>query len=141
MRTVIAPLALEVEEQIDALGPALGEIAQRYIRRLRLEPSLGGLVKRGPLAALPARRVYFDREDCPEDLLRSRRVASRRGDQDPSAGPRYRIVYLAREAPTTGVRLIVILAIAKGHVQPPDRDAYQLAEAQVRRLRIERRDR
>jgi hypothetical protein len=141
VRTVIAPLAPEVEAQIDALGGTLGGIARRYIRRLALEPLLGSPVNRGRLASTRARRIRFDRDDRPEDLLRSRRVASRRGDQDLCEGPQYRIVYLAREAPGAGVRLIVILAVGKGHARPPDRDAYQLAETHVHRLRIERSDR
>lgn len=142
MRTVIAPLAPEVKAQIRALAPAVdSDIARRFIRRLRLEPLLGSRVIRGALAHWEARRIYFDHDSNPEDLLRSRRVATRCGNDDLAEGPRYRIVYQAREAPASEIRLIIVLAVRLGHAQPPSRCAYDLAEDHLRRLVIERSER
>lgn len=141
MRTVIAPLTDEVTAQICALEPELAEIARRFIRRLRLEPLLGPRLARGALAYWEARRIYFDRDSVPGDLLRSRRVSARRGNEDLAEGPRYRIIYQAREAPACGIRLIVVLAVGLGHVQPPRRSAYDLAEAHLHRLMTGRSER
>ena len=63
MRTVIAPLGDEVEADLAALERRLENIARRYVRRLALEPYLGGRVPRGVLAETGARRVYFDADD------------------------------------------------------------------------------
>jgi hypothetical protein len=132
VRTVIAPLLAEVEAELAALDARLQDVARRYIRRLALEPFLGPVVPRGPLAALGARRVYFDRDSQPDDLFRSRRLPARRGDQDLSEGPRWRIVYWIGEAECAQTRIVVILAVGLGHADPPNPDAYQLA---ARRLR------
>jgi hypothetical protein len=127
VRTVIAPLPREVDAQIDALDRRLADIARRYIRRLALEPQLGAPVCRGPLTAFDVRRVYFDTCSVPSDLLRSRAPGARRGNQDLAAGPRWRIVYWAEEAPRAGVRLIVILAVGEAHPRPPQPSVYELA--------------
>ncbi len=137
MRTVIAPLMPEVESELAALDARLQDVARRYIRRLALEPLLGSVVPRGPLATVGARRIYFDRDNRPEDLFRARQPPARRGDQDPSAGPRWRIVYWVGEAGRTQTRIIVILAVGRGHAKPPNADAYELA---TRRLRAIARD-
>jgi hypothetical protein len=134
VRTVIAPLLPKVESELAALDVRLEDIARRYIRRLALEPLLGSLVTRGPLATMGARRIYFDRDDRPDDLFRSRRTAARRGDQDPAAGPRWRIVYWIGEATRSQIRIVVILAVGRGHADPPHPNAYQLAAQRLRAL-------
>lgn len=139
MRTIVAPLAADVRAELDALSRRLRPIAQRYIQRLRLEPYLGAPAGRGLLADHRCRRVYFDASSKPDDLFGASAVRARRGNQDPSDGPKWRIVYSVREAPSAGVRLIVILAIGDGHPAPGRRSAYELAEARLRNL--ERRSR
>jgi hypothetical protein len=104
---------------------------------LALEPLLGSVVPRGPLATVGARRIYFDRDNRPDDLFRARQPPARRGDQDPSAGPRWRIVYWVGEAKRTHTRIIVILAVGRGHAKPPHENAYEVA---TRRLRAIARD-
>ena len=54
VRTMIAPLFAEVEQQLDALDRKRAEIARRYIRRLALEPYLGVPVERGCWASTGA---------------------------------------------------------------------------------------
>jgi hypothetical protein len=71
--------------------------------------------------------VRFDRHDRPDDLFGARRPSKRRGDQDLSEGPGWRIVYWLPEAPQSQIRLVVILAVAAGHTRPPDVNAYELA--------------
>jgi hypothetical protein len=137
VRTIVAPLGCEVETQLGEMDPQLARLARRYIRRLRLEPYLGVPVARGTLAEHGCRRIYFDRDDQPDDLLGGRRSCKRHGDQDLSEGPRYRIVYWVREAPRTDMRVIRVLAVGEGHPDPPRRNAYELARQQLRRL-IER---
>lgn len=134
MRTIVAPLGTEVEEQLDALDAKRAEIARRYIRRLVLEPLLGSPVARGPLAGYSARRVYFDADSVPGDLLRCRAPAARRGDEDLAAGPRWRIVYWVQEAPAADVRLIVILAVGEAHPDPPRPTVYELAWTRITAL-------
>ena len=97
MRTLIAPLSDEVGQQLAALDPWRRELARRYIRRLALEPYLGYPLTRGWLARERCRAVRFDRDSDPDDLFGSRPTARRRGNQDLSAGPRWRIVYWMRE--------------------------------------------
>jgi hypothetical protein len=139
VRTIVAPLASKVEAEVDALSAPLRAIARRYIQRLRLEPYLGAPVERGLLAEVGARRIYFDREDRPDDLFGATRPAARRGDQDPSEGPRWRIVYWVREARHVEVRVVVILAIGEAHPEPSRSSVYERAERQARM--IERRPR
>ncbi|MGH2949263.1 MAG: hypothetical protein ACRDPC_23915 [Solirubrobacteraceae bacterium] len=133
MRTMIAPLGREVEAQLAALDRRRERIARRYVARLRLEPLLGVPVERGALASYGCRRVYFDRDSRPDDVFAAP-GASRRGDEDPSRGPKWRIVYWIREAPQTGVRLLIILAVGEGHPDPGQPTAYELAGAQLARL-------
>ena len=110
MRTVIAPLFPEVEQQLDALDRRRAEIAWRYIRRLALEPYLGVPVERGLLGQHGCRRIYFDAGDRPDDLFGGRRPPVRRGDEDLGEGPGWRVVYWIREASRTQVRVVVVLA-------------------------------
>ena len=98
MRTVIAPLHPEVQEELRALDRRRAQIARRYIRRLALEPYLGARVERGLLAEYGCRRIRFDRHDRPDDLFGARRPSKRRGDEDLSEGPGWRIVYWLPEA-------------------------------------------
>lgn len=137
MRTVIAPLGREVERELGALDGRLANVIRRYIRRLALEPYLGAPLARGVLATLPARRIYVDRDDHPERLLNPVTTKRRRGDQDLSVGPRWRIVYMVREARATDVRLVVVLAVGEAHGE--GQTVYERAEA--RALKLERRSR
>jgi hypothetical protein len=50
VRTIVAPLADEVEAQLRDLDAQAERVARRYIRRLWLEPYLGAPVERGLLA-------------------------------------------------------------------------------------------
>jgi hypothetical protein len=134
VRTVIAPLHPEVAAQVHALDRRRAEIARRYIRRLGLEPNLGAPTARGLLVEHGCRRIYFDRDDRPDDLFRARRPPARRGDEDLSEGPVWRIVYWTGEAQRTQTRLVVILAVGRGHARPPDPDAYELATRRLRAL-------
>ena len=134
MRTIVAPLGSEVEAQLTGLDAQVARVARRYIRRLWLEPYLGVPIARGLLCEHGCRRVYFDRDDHPDDVLGARAGAKRRGDEDLSAGPKFRIVYWVREAPRAQVRVIRILAVGEGHPRPPRRSAYELALEQLRRL-------
>ena len=134
MRTVIAPLHPEVQKELRALDRRRAQIARRYIRRLALEPYLGARVERGLLAEYGCRRIHFDRHDRPDDLFGARRPSKRRGDEDLSEGPGWRIVYWLPEAPRSQIRLVVILAVAAGHTRPPDLNAYELASRRLEAL-------
>ena len=134
MRTIVAPLAVDVRAELEGLPRRLRPIAQRYVKRLRLEPDLGAPAGRGLLADHRCRRVYFDASSKPDDLFGASAVRARRGDQDAGEGPKWRIVYSVREAPNAGVRLIVILAVGEGHPAPGRRSAYELAETRLRRI-------
>ena len=131
MRTIIAPLLPEVQAELDALDPKRAGIARRYLRRLALEPMLGAPVERGPLVEYQARRVRFDVNDNPDNLFGNRPAPRRRGDQDLSDGPKWRIVYWVQEAPRAGIRLVVILAIGVGHADPGHLTAYERAAARA----------
>ena len=128
MRTVIAPHARTLHAQLDALPRRLSEIAQRYIERLRLEPYLRHRLVRGPLASQECRAVYFDRHSRPEDLFGSRRPPRRRGYEDESAGPQWRIVYRLLEATRADVRVVQVLAVGRAHAEPGQEDVYAAAE-------------
>ncbi|MGB0092187.1 MAG: hypothetical protein WBP81_06600 [Solirubrobacteraceae bacterium] len=91
-----------------------------------MSPSSGGY-----LPSTDARRIYFDRDDQPDDLFGARRPPMRCGDQDVSEGPFWRIVYWTRPALRSGIRLVVVLAIGRGHARQPAESAY---EAALRRL-------
>jgi hypothetical protein len=134
VRTVIAPPAPEVREQLDALAPGLSEIARRYIARLRLEPLLGHLLGRGLLRSHECRAVYFDRDSRPDDLFGGCRPSKRRGDEDESAGPHWRIVYRLLEAPRADVRVVQVLAVGRAHVGPGSEDVYVAAARTLARL-------
>ena len=139
MRTVIAPLHLEVEAELAALDARLQDVARRYIRRLGLQPHLGYPLERGRLAEEQCRAVRFDRDNNPDDLFGGRRIASRTADEDPSSGPRWRIVYWPAETRDREVRLIVVLAVGIAHPQPGQRSAFELAARLLKTIRKERR--
>lgn len=134
MRTIVAPLDSEVEQELAVLDRRRQEIARRYIRRLALEPDLGAPLESGLMADYGCRRIYFDGDDTPDDLFGARRPAKRRGDQDLSDGPAWRIVYMVRRAPLADVRLLVVLAVGRGHCGSVQLNAYQLADAHLRAL-------
>lgn len=62
-RTLIARLGSEVERELGHLDARLARIARRYIRRLGLEPRLGGHADRGLPAEYGCRRSRFDSHD------------------------------------------------------------------------------
>jgi hypothetical protein len=134
VRTVIAPLPREAEAQLAVLDDRLAGIARRYIERLRLEPLLGHRLTRGLLATEDCRAIYFDRESQPDDLFGNRRPARRRGDQDPGAGPQWRVVYRLLEAPRTDVRVVQVLGVGRAHVEPGREDIYTAAVRLLNRL-------
>ena len=134
MRTVIAPHDAGVHAQLEALSPRLREIALRYIERLRFEPFLGHRLVRGLLASQECRAIYFDRASRPDDLFESRRPPRRRGNEDPSAGPQWRIVYRLLEAARADVRVVQVLAVGRAHVKPGEEDVYAAAERMLGRL-------
>lgn len=133
MRTVIAPLHPEVDAQLGALDAKRGAIARRYVARLALEPYLGHRLTRGVLASEECRAVYFDRSSRPDDLFGGSRPA-RRGSEDPSAGPAYRVVYRLLEARRTGVRVVQVLGVGRAHVIPGETDIYTAAAQLLERL-------
>jgi hypothetical protein len=134
VQTVIAPYEPEVRQQLEALPPRLREIAHRYIARLRLEPLLGHRLGRGLLRSHECRAVYFDRKSRPDDLFGSRKPPRRRGDEDESEGPRWRVVYRLLEAPRADVRVVQVLAVGRAHVEPGQEDVYVAATRMLNRL-------
>ncbi len=138
MRTIIAPLHPKVQQELRVLDRRRAEIARRYIRRLALEPYLGYPLQRGRLASERCRAVRFDRGDDPDDLFGARPRATRSGDQDPSCGPRWRIVYWVRETPDRRLRVIVVLAVGVAHPNPGARSAFDLATSILQTLIKER---
>jgi hypothetical protein len=134
VRTVIAPHEPELHEQLEALPAKLREIAHRYIERLRFEPLLGHRLGRGLLRSHECRAVYFDRDSRPNDLFGSHRPPRRRGDEDESDGPRWRIVYRLLEAARADVRVVQVLAVGRAHVEPGQEDVYAAAERMLGRL-------
>jgi hypothetical protein len=139
VRTVIAPLPLEVEAQLDALDRRLAEIARRFIRRLALEPQLGHPLTRGYLASRDVRAVYFNRASVPDDLFGRRRPKRRKGNEDLAAGPRWRVVYRAAETRDGELRVIVVLGVGCAHPEPGGESIYVAAERLLRRLWKEKR--
>jgi hypothetical protein len=133
VRTVIAPLLPEVEAELLALDARLQQIARGYVRRLALEPYLGPTARRGALATMGVRRIYFGRGDQPGQLLGRLKSGARPGHADPASGPQWRIVYLVREATRSDVRLIVNLAIGEAHSSQPD--VYERATRRALKIR------
>jgi hypothetical protein len=133
VRTVIAPLHEEVEVQLRALDSKRAAVARRYVARLALEPYLGHRLTRGVLASEECRAVYFDRNSRPDDMFGASR-AGRRGGEDPSAGPAYRVVYRLLEARRTGVRVVQVLGIGRAHVGTGEEDVYTAAARLLERL-------
>jgi hypothetical protein len=141
MRTLVAPLAPEVQSQLEGLDDQLRAVAEGYLARLRLEPYLGRLVPRGLLGSYDVRAVLFGRDDRPDQMVGDHRGRLRVAGEDASLGPRWRIVYRVREAPNAGVRVVQVLAVGVGHVDPKEhaagqrtayRDAERVLEAQIK---------
>jgi hypothetical protein len=132
MRTVVAPLEAEVEQQLAGLDASLRRVAEGCIARLRLEPFQGHLLRRGLLGSYAVRAVYFDRDSRPQELLGEHRGPLRLAGEDASKGPRYRVVYRVAEAPTSGVRVVRVLAVGEGHPSPGSDGAYRDAERLLR---------
>ena len=139
MRTLIAPLSDDVGQQLAALDPCRRELARRYIRRLALDPYLGYPLGHGRLATERCRALRFDRDSDPNDLFGSRPTARRRGNQDLSVGPRWRIVYWMRETSDRQARLIVVLAVGIAHPKPGGRSVFKDAEDHLTSIRKEPR--
>ena len=133
MRTVIAALHDEVEAQLEALDAKRAGIARRYVARLALEPYLGHRLTRGVLTSEECRAVYFDRNSRPDDVFGESRTC-RRGSEDPSTGPAYRVVYRLFEARRTGVRVVQVLGVGRAHVAPGEQDIYTVATRLLERL-------
>jgi len=125
MRTVVAPLAPEIDAQLAGLDASLRKVAEGYIARLRMEPFLGHRLDRGLLGWAEARAVYFDRDSRPGELVGEHRGRLRVAGEDPSEGPRYRVVYRLLEAPLAAVRLVQVLGVGVGHSEPGGGDAYR----------------
>jgi hypothetical protein len=134
VRTVIAPLDAEVSAQLQAPDDRLRDVCGRYLRRLALEPLLGHPLDRGELASRRARAIYVDHGDHPEELLTGRSQGTRRGDQDPSEGPRWRIVYVVRETRDRRLRMIVVLGVGLAHPDSGHESIYTTAARTARRL-------
>jgi hypothetical protein len=133
VRTVIAALHEEVEAQFEALDAKRAGIARRYVARLAIEPFLGHRLTRGVLASEECRAVYFDRNSRPDDIFGESR-ASRRGSEDRSTGPAYRVVYRLLEARRSGVRVVQVLGAGRAHVAPGEQDIYTVAARLLERL-------
>lgn len=138
VRTVIAPLHPVIEGQLRALDARRAAVARRYVARLAIEPYLGHLLDRGLLGSEQCRAVYFDRDSRPNDLFGAGRQ-TRRGNDDLSAGPAYRVVYRLLEARRTGVRVVQVLGVGRGHAAPGQEDVYtaaaELLQALNRRMK------
>ena len=115
MRTVIAPLSPEVEAELAALDARLQRRGATIHPPTRVQPHLGYRLRRGHLAEEQCRAVRFDRDNNPDDLFGGRRIASRTADEDPSSGPRWRIVFWPAETKDREVRLIVVLTVGIAH--------------------------
>jgi hypothetical protein len=62
------------------------------------------------------------------------RPSKRRGDEDESAGPQWRIVYRLLEAARADVRVVQVLAVGRAHVERGTEDVYAAAERTLGRL-------
>ena len=85
------------------------------------------------LASEECRAVYFDRHSRPDDMFSESRQ-SRRGSDDPSTGPAYRVVYRLLEARRSGVRVVQVLGVGRAHVAPGEQDIYSVAARLLERL-------
>ena len=134
MRTVIAPLHPEVQQELRALDRRRAQIARRYIRRLALEPYLGARVERGLLAEYGCRRIHFDRHDRPDDLfgagVRRSAAATRTSAKAPAGGSCTGCA--RRHSHRSG--WLSILAVAPATRRPPDLNAYELAGRRLEAL-------
>jgi hypothetical protein len=131
LRTVIAPLFPEVEQQLAALDRRLEGIARRYIARLGWQPFLGDRMRRGRLASERCRAVRFDRDDRPEAPFVAQRARLREAGEQPEEGPRYRIVYWGCEAPDGRIVLVVVLAVGIAHPAPGQPSVFNWLGADV----------
>jgi hypothetical protein len=113
VRTVVAPLRPEVQQELRGLDRRRAQIAHRYIRRIALEPYLGARVERGLPAEYGCRRIHFDRHDRPDDLFGSRRPSKRR-DEARGEDPGWRIVYWLAEPSQSEIRRVVVFSALRG---------------------------
>jgi len=128
---MIAPRLPEVEAELAGLDRRLQGIARRYVRRLALQPYLGYPLQRGDLARERCRAIRFEGDDDPGDLFGSQRRATRAGNEDPSCGRPWRIVYWIRETPDRERGLVVALAVGVAH---PKRSVFELAERTLKTI-------
>ena len=125
----------EAEAQLVALAATdrrAAQVARKYIERLALEPELGQPVERGYLADVKARRIRFGAGDTPEQLFGQGARRVRRGDQDLSEGPPYRVVYITVAIEKLDVKLVIVAAVGRGHTDKDTENAYQAAERVLR---------
>jgi 2,4-dienoyl-CoA reductase-like NADH-dependent reductase (Old Yellow Enzyme family) len=113
------------------------------MRRIRTnigpQPFLGYRMQRGRLASERCRAVRFDRDDRPEAPFVAQRARLRDAGEQPEDGPRYRIVYWARETPDGRIVLVVVLAVGIAHPAPERPSVFDLAEETLNRVRKEGR--
>lgn len=135
MRTVLVPRSAAVDGQLEELPATVRYVAEKIIGALALQPELGRPAARGVLHQVGARVVRFDQTTRIPQLGDEVRGKRRRGDQDPDAGPRWRVIYRSRIHRAREIRFIEVLAVGVGHAPPGTSSAYDLAASQVRAQR------
>ena len=131
MRTLVAPLHPYVQLQLEALPRDIQDVAQGYLKLLRLDPYAGAVIDRGALATYRARRIYISADDQPGNVFGARHHGSRSRSGTDETGPKWRLVYLLHEAPRTGVLVVQVLSLGLGHPDPGEPSAYELAERRL----------
>ena len=131
MRTVLVPRSATVASQLERLPGPVRDVAERVIGALALEPDLGRPVGRGLLHDVEARVVLFDRTTIVRQLGGGLSGRRRRGDEDPDAGPRWRVVYWHQVHRGREIRFLEVLAVGLGHAPAGQASAYELAAEHV----------